>query len=183
MIESLLELGIAESLVVLIVAMLPVVELRGAVPVAINLFHIPLYYALIIALAGNILPVPFLLAFLGAVRRLAARLGPVGKWLEWVLNVAARRGRLVESYGRVGLMLFVSVPLPVTGAWTGSMVAFLLGMRFRDAMLAICLGVMVAGGIVTALCLLGWIGAVSAGVGLGALVVFALWPRRTKGAF
>jgi len=79
-------------------------------------------------------------------------------------------------------MLFVSIPLPVTGAWTGSMVAFLLGMRFRDAMLSISLGVLLSGVIVTVLCLLGWVGAVIAGVGLGALIVIALWPRHVERA-
>ncbi len=180
MVESLLELGISKVLVVFIVAMLPVVELRGALPVAINLFHIPWYYALPIALAGNILPVPFLLLFLNVVRRLAAKMGVVGKAVEWGLNLAARRGKVVERYGRVGLMLFVSVPLPVTGAWTGSMVAYLLGLRIRDSMLAICLGVLLAGAVVTGLCLLGWVSAVIAGVVLGAVLVFALWPRRTE---
>ncbi|MDY6917435.1 MAG: small multi-drug export protein [Chloroflexota bacterium] len=181
-IDSLIALGISKSFTVFVVSMLPIVELRGALPVAINAFHIPWYYALPIAVVGNILPVPFLLLFLGSVRRLAARLGVVGRAVEWVLSLARRRGQLVERYGRVGLMLFVSVPLPVTGAWTGALVAFLLGLRFRDAFLSICLGVLVAGVIVTVLCLLGWIGAVIAGVALAALVTVALWPRRAKNA-
>jgi len=180
--ESLQNLGISETLIVFIVSMLPIVELRGALPVAINIFHIPWYYACPIALVGNILPVPFLLIFLGFVRRVAAKIGIVGNALEWVLGLAQQRGRLVERYGRIGLMLFVSIPLPVTGAWTGSMVAFLLGMRFRDAMLSISLGVLLSGVIVTVLCLLGWVGAVIAGVGLGALIVIALWPRHVERA-
>ena len=159
--ESLLGLGISKTLIVFIVSMLPIVELRGALPVAINVFHIPWYFALPIALVGNILPVPFLLLFLGFVRRVAAKMGVFGNVLEWGLSLAMRRGRLVERYGRIGLMLFVSIPLPVTGAWTGSMVAFLLGLRFRDALLSICLGVFLSGAILTALCLLGyWVGSV-----------------------
>ena len=180
--ESLLGLGISKTLIVFIVSMLPIVELRGALPVAINVFHIPWYFALPIALVGNILPVPFLLLFLGFVRRVAAKMGVFGNVLEWVLSLAMRRGRLVERYGRIGLMLFVSIPLPVTGAWTGSMVAFLLGLRFRDALLSISLGVLLSGVIVTVLCLLGWVGAVIAGVGLGALIVIGLWPRRVERA-
>lgn len=180
--ESLISLGISKTLIVFIVSMLPIVELRGALPVAINVFHIPWYYAFPIAVVGNILPVPFLLIFLGFVRRVAAKIGIVGTALEWVLGIAQRRGKLVERYGRIGLMLFVSIPLPVTGAWTGSMVAFLLGLRFRDALLSISLGVLLSGVIVTVLCLLGWIGAVIAGVGLGALIVIGLWPRHGEGA-
>jgi len=68
--------------------------------------------------------------------------------------------------------------LPVTGAWTGSIAAFLLGMRFRDALPSICLGVLLSGVIVTVLCILGWVGAVIAGVGLAALVVIGFWPRK-----
>jgi len=181
-IESLLGLGISKALTVFIVSMLPVVELRGALPVAINVFHIPWYYALAIALVGNILPVPFLLLFLGLVRRVATKLGPVGRALEWVLSLAARRGKVVERYGRVGLILFVSIPLPVTGAWTGAIVAFLLGLPFWESLLSICVGLLVAGGIVTALCLLGWVGGVIAGVALGALVVVALWAWRVERA-
>lgn len=182
MFESLLSLGISKTLIVFIVSMLPIVELRGALPVAINVFHIPWYFAFPIAVVGNILPVPFLLLFLGFVRRVAAKIGIVGTALEWVLGMAQRRGRLVERYGRIGLMLFVSIPLPVTGAWTGSMVAFLLGLRFRDALLSISLGVLLSGVIVTVLCLLGWVGAVIAGVGLGALIAIGLWPRHGEGA-
>ena len=182
MFESLQNLGISKTLIVFVVSMLPIVELRGALPVAINVFHIQWYFALPIALIGNILPVPFILLFLGFVRRVSARMGVVGNALEWVLGLAQRRGRLVEKYGRVGLMLFVSIPLPVTGAWTGSIVAFLIGLRFRDALLSISLGVLLSGVIVTVLCLLGWIGAVIAGVGLGALIVIGLWPRHGGGA-
>lgn len=177
MVDTLLGLGISKALIVFIVSMLPIVELRGALPVAINVFHIPWYYALAIAAIGNLLPVPLLLLFLGGVRRLAAKMGVFGRAVEWVLGLARRRGRVVERYGRIGLVLFVSIPLPVTGAWTGSMVAFLLGLKFWDALLSICVGVLVAGVIVTVLCLLGWVGAVIAGLGLAALVVFALWPR------
>jgi uncharacterized membrane protein len=180
--ESLLGLGISKTLTVFIISMLPIVELRGALPAAINVFHIPWYFALPIAVIGNILPVPFLLLFLGFVRRVAAKMGFVGNALEWVLSLARRRGRLVERYGRIGLMLFVSIPLPVTGAWTGSIIAFMLGLRFRDALLSICLGVFLSGVIVTVLCLLGWVGAIIAGVGLGVLIVAGLWPRHVEGA-
>lgn len=182
MIDSLLGLGISKALTVFIVSMLPIVELRGALPVAISVFHIPWYYALPIALVGNVLPVPFVLLFLGLVRRVAAKLGPAGRVVEWVLGLAARRGKLVERYGRIGLIVFVAIPLPVTGAWTGSIVAFLLGLPFWQSLLSICLGLLVAGAIVTALCLLGWVGGALAGVALGALVIAALWPRSVEKA-
>lgn len=160
--------------------MLPVSELRGALPVAINAFHIPWYFALPIALVGNIVIIPFLFFFLERLRRFSARIGIIGGAVEKLFNLTRRRAELIEKYGRIGLVLFVAIPLPVTGAWTGSIAAFLLGMRFRDALLPICLGVLLAGIIVTALCLLGWVGAVIAGVGLGALIVIGLWSRKGK---
>lgn len=180
MLENLVHLGIPKLLVVFIVSMLPIVELRGALPVAINIFHIPWYFALPIALAGNLAPVPALLLSLDRVRRASAKMGIVGKALEWFFNQTRRRGSFIERYGPIGLVLFVAIPLPGTGAWTGSIAAFLFGIKFRDAFLPICLGVLLAGIIVTALCILGWIGGVIAGVGLGALIISSLWPRHGK---
>ena len=180
MVEDLVSLGISKPLIVFIISMLPVSELRGALPVAINVFNIHWYFALPIAIVGNIVPVPFIFIFLGRLRRFSAKIGIIGGAMEKVFNLARRRAGLIERYGRIGLVLFVAIPLPVTGAWTGSIVAFLLGMRFRDALPSICLGVLLSGIIVTALCLLGWVGAVIAGVGLGALIVVGLWPRQGK---
>lgn len=176
--QDLVNLGVSEPLVVFIISMLPVSELRGALPVAINVYHMQWYYALPIAYIGNLLPIPFLFFFLERLRRLSARMGIIGELVEKFLNWTRRRAGFIERYGRLGLVLFVAIPLPVTGAWTGAIVAFLLGMRFRDAILPICVGVLISGIIVTVLCLLGWVGAVIAGVGLGVLVVFWLWPRR-----
>jgi len=179
-VEDLLSLGISEPLIVFIISMLPVFELRGALPVAINVFHIPWYFALPIALVGNIVVVPFLFLFLELLRRVSTRIGIVGRAVERLFNLTRRRAGLIEKYGRIGLVLFVAIPLPVTGAWTGSIAAFLLGMRLRDAMLPICLGVLLAGVIFTTLCILAWVGLVIAGVGLGALIVVGLWPRQRE---
>ncbi len=175
--EGLVNLGVSEPLIVFIISMLPISELRGALPVAINVYNIQWYFALPIAFVGNLLPIPFLFYFLERLRRLSARMGIVGVWVEKFLNRTRRRAEFIERYGCLGLVLFIAIPLPLTGAWTGSIAAFLLGIRFRDAILPICLGVLISGIIVTVLCLLGWVGAVIAGVGLGALAVLWLWPR------
>lgn len=82
---------------------------------------------------------------------------------------------MVEKYERLGLVLFVAVPLPGSGAWTGSILAFLLGLNFWTAFLCIALGVFVAGVVVTVLSLLGWIGGLIAGVGLIVLLSLGLW--------
>jgi uncharacterized membrane protein len=175
MVEQLIHLDIARQLIVVIIAALPVVELRGALPVAINVFNMPWYWAYVLAIIGNMLPVPVLLLFFDALARLVSRV-PVGKKLvDWVFRHTRRHEAIIQKYEWLGLMLFVAVPLPITGAWTGSIIAFILGMRFTYALLSILCGVIIAGAIVTSLCLLGWIGAIIAGVVLSALAVFGWW--------
>jgi uncharacterized membrane protein len=175
-IEGLTNLGIAKELIVVIISALPVVELRGALPVAINVFNMPWYWAYLLAVIGNMLPVPILLLFFDSLAKLVSKVEVGRRLVNWVLERTRRHGKLIERYERIGLMLFVAIPLPFTGAWTGSIVAFLMGMKFRYSFLSILCGVLIAGVIVTCLCLLGWVGAVIAGVGLSALAIFG-WSR------
>lgn len=175
MVEELLKSGMAQEVVVFLVSALPVIELRGALPVAINLLGMPWHKALALAVAGNLLPVPFLLLFLESIARWVSRAGIGKKMVDWVFERTRRQGGIIERYERIGLALFVAIPLPMTGAWTGSIAVFLLGIRFSRALLSISLGVVIAGAIVTCLCLMGWVGAVIAGVGLCSLAVAGLW--------
>ncbi|MFC1957794.1 COG2426 family protein, partial [Chloroflexota bacterium] len=165
--EELLSLGFSKELVVLFIAALPIFELRGAIPVAINMFGMPWYSAFSLALIGNLLPVPFILLFLGAITRRLSKIAFFQRVLKRLFEHTRRRGRIVEKYERIGLALFVGIPLPVTGAWTGSIAASIFGLPFKHAFPAIFAGVFVAGVIVTCLSLLGWVGAVVAGVALG----------------
>ena len=173
--EELISLGFSKELVVLIIAALPIFELRGALPVAINLFHFPWYYALLLAIIGNLLPVPFILLFLDTISRLLSKVGIFNRMLNWFFERTRRRGNIVERYERVGLALFVAIPLPVTGAWTGSIAAVLFKLKFKHAFLSIFIGVLIAGAIVTCLSLLGWTGAIIAGIGLCGIAVYGLW--------
>ena len=175
MIEQFLNWEISRELIIVIISALPIVELRGALPVAINLFHMPWYQAFWLAIVGNLLPVPILLLFLDSLAKLVSRVKIGKRVVNWVFEHTRRRGMAIERYERLGLTLFVAIPLPVTGAWTGSIAAFLLGLKFRYAFLSILMGILIAGAIVTSLCLLGWIGAIIAGVGLSALAVFGWW--------
>jgi uncharacterized membrane protein len=175
MVEQILNLDIARQLIVIIIAALPVVELRGALPIAINVFNMPWYWAYALAVIGNMLPVPILLLFFDGLARLVSKL-PVGKKVvDWVFRHTRRHEAMIQKYEWLGLMLFVAVPLPITGAWTGSIIAFILGMRFTYSLLSILCGVIIAGAIVTSLCLLGWIGAIIAGVVLAALAIIGWW--------
>jgi len=173
--EELLSLGFSKELVVLIISALPLLELRGALPVAINLFHFPWYYALLLAIIGNLAPVPILLLFLNVFSRFLGRISIFERMLHWLFERTRRRGKIVEKYKKIGLTLFVAVPLPVTGAWTGVLVAVLFGLTFKHAFLSIFIGICIAGIIVTCLSLLGWIGAVIAGIGLISLAIFGWW--------
>ncbi len=175
MVEQLIQAGIPKELVVIIVSALPILELRGALPVAINILHIPWYWAFSLAVIGNLLPVPFLLLFLDSLAKWVSRVDSGRRPVDWVFQRTRNRGKIIERYERIGLTLFVAIPLPMTGAWTGSIAAFLFGLKFYRALLFIFFGIVIAGAIVTILCLLGWLGAVIAGVGLGGLVVIGLW--------
>lgn len=176
MIEQFLNWNISRELIIISVSALPVVELRGALPIAINLFHMPWYKAFCLAVIGNLLPVPILLLFLDPLAKAVSRVEIGRRVINWVFSHTRRQGKTIEKYEKIGLTLFVAIPLPITGAWTGSIVAFLLGLRLRYAFLSIVIGVVIAGAIVTSLCLLGWLGAVIAGIGLGALAIFG-WQR------
>ena len=173
--NELLGLGFSKELVVLFISALPLAELRGALPVAINLFHFPWYYALLLAIIGNLVPVPFLLLFFNTLYRLLSKISIFERMLQWLVERTSRQGKIIEKYEQIGLMLFVAIPLPFTGAWTGSLAAVLFGIKFKHAFLSIFAGILIAGIIVTCLSLLGWTGAIIAGIILIGLAVFGLW--------
>jgi len=141
---------------VFITSAAPISELRGGIALAYLEFHFHWYYAFLIAFLGNLLPVPFLLFYLDSLSKLLSKIKLLGEILNWVLERSRRRGSLVERYGKIGLVILVAIPLPMTGAWTGSIAAFLLGLKFRQAFLPIVLGVFIAGVIVTGFCVAGW---------------------------
>ncbi len=175
MIEKLLASGLSAEAIVVIISALPVIELRGALLVGINLLHLPWYQALYLTIIGNLLPVPLLLLFYKSLAKVVRRT-ETGKMLgSWVVKRVRRRTGVIEKYEQIGLMLFVAIPLPGTGAWTGSLAAFLFGLKFSRALFSIAAGVVIAGAIVTALSLMGWVGAVIAGIGLAGLAIAGLW--------
>ena len=171
MIEWFLNLGIPKELIVVFISALPILELRGAIPIAINLFQIPWYWAFLLALIGNLIPVPILLIFLEYLAKIISKVKIGKKFISWLFERTRARSHIIQKYQRIGLVLFVAIPLPMTGAWTGSIAAFLLGIKFRYAFLAIFCGVIIAGVIVTCLSLLGWIGALIAGIALAAFAI------------
>lgn len=131
-----------------IVAMLPIIELRGAIPFAIGV-GVPWPEAYLLSVAGNLVPVVPLLLFLGPVSEWLRRLPGFGRFFDWLFARTRRRSAVIERYGPIGLALFVAIPLPVTGGWTGAAAAYLFGFRFGRSFPAIALGVLAAGVVVT----------------------------------
>ena len=166
---------LAEFIEVFFIAASPIVELRGAIPDAINRLDIQWELAFIVAVAGNLLPVPFLLLFLNPIYNLLSRVAIFKRILDWIFERSRRRGDIIEKYESIGLAIFVAIPLPLTGAWTGAIVASILGLKFWRAFFAIALGVLIAGVIVTIFAVLGWTGAIIAGICLVILVFLGLW--------
>ena len=139
--------------------MLPIIELRGAIPLGISL-GIPPWEAYLLALVGNLLPVPALLLVLEPVCRVIRRWPPVRKHIDDLLQRSHRRGIKVRRWGLVGLTLFVSIPIPTTGVWSGSLIASLIGFKFWPSAIALSLGAVIAGIVVT---LFSWWGLLGAG--------------------
>ena len=130
-------------------AMVPVLELRGAIPVGVAAGLSP-WVACAVAILGNLVPVPFIMLLIRRIfdwLRHTAFFGPKITWLE---NRAHLKGRVVRKYRLPGLIILVGIPLPGTGAWTGALVAALLDIRLRSAVPAIFVGLLIAGGITTA---------------------------------
>lgn len=138
-------------LTTVLVSMAPVIELRGGVPFGVAL-GLPVGGAFMAALLGNMLPVPFIVLF---VRRaffwIRKRLPRLGRWVDRLEKRAWEKSDQVLRYQTWGLLIFVAIPLPGTGAWTGALIAALLDMRLKKAVPVIFLGVLIAGLIVTGL--------------------------------
>lgn len=138
-----------EAIITFLMAMVPVVELRGAIPYGV-LAGLSVHTAFIIAVIGNLVPIPFLVVFTRKVfewlRTKSLRLDSFVRRME---EKADRKKDIVLKYEFLGLMILVAIPLPGTGAWTGALVAAMLDMRLKRAMPAIIAGVIIAGIIVT----------------------------------
>ena len=146
--------GLPKEWITVIIAMLPISELRGAIPAAL-MMGIPPARALLLSVIGNAAPVIPVLVLLEPVSNFLMRFGPWKRFFDWLFRKARSRAELVQKYEAIGLALFVAVPLPITGAWTGCVAASLFRVRFRYAFPAILIGIMTAGGIVLSVCLFG----------------------------
>lgn len=172
--------GVSQTASIAAISTLPIVELRGAIPVGIVAFNMPWWKVYLVAVAGNMLPIPFILLLLGPVSKFMMRFSIGQRFFDWLFARTRKKSASIERYEALGLTLFVAIPLPVTGGWTGAMAAFLMGIPFWKSMFYILMGVMIAGVIMTALALLEWIGAIIALVVLLALAASAIFKKQIK---
>ena len=133
---------------VFLVSMVPLVELRGSIIISQGL-QLPVLSSYIVAIIGNMLPVPVIYLFARKVLVWGADKPVIGKFFSWCLEKGEKGGKkLQEKAGRglfIALLLFVGIPLPGTGAWTGTLAASILDMDFKSTIIAVMLGVLLAG--------------------------------------
>ncbi len=137
------ELGLAPELVIFVVSLLPIIELRGGL-IAAAILGVEWYVALPICIVGNMLPIPFILLF---IRKVFGWLKKI-KWLQGTIEKletkTRKKGEKIQKKRLLGLMLFVGIPLPGTGAWTGALAADLLDLRIKHSLPTIAIGVVLA---------------------------------------
>lgn len=145
-----LEGRISSEVIAFIVSLMPILELRGGL-VAAKLMDIDFIRAFAICYIGNMLPIPFILLFIRKIFALLKKNNRIARKIERLEEKSLSKADKVRKYRLWGLFIFVAVPLPGTGAWTGALIADLLDIRIRDALLTIGAGVLVAGVIISAL--------------------------------
>lgn len=139
---------IVKYLIVFLISMVPLMELRGAIPYS-QVVKLPIFQSYIVAIIGNMIPVPFIYLFARKILIWGKGKNIIGKPFTWCLKKGNECGEKLEKSTGTGLfialMFFVGIPLPGTGAWTGTLAASLLNMNFKSSVIAIMLGVLIAG--------------------------------------
>ena len=164
--ERIDKFNVSSELKVFFISMIPIFELRGAIPIGFLTYDLPFWKVFPIAIVGNMFPIFFILLFFDFITKLFFKVPILKKILEAIFRRTRRKSEIIRKYEEIGLMLFVAIPLPITGAWTGSLAAYLLGLKFWKSILFIFFGVLIAGVVVSFLTSLKWLGALIAVVAL-----------------
>jgi len=150
MLTWLTQTEVGQAISTFFISMVPVIELRGGLPYGIAL-GLDYPVALAMAVLGNMVPMPFIIVY---IRRIFAWVRRINPWCERVVSALERKahlkGKTVQKYSALGLCIFVAIPLPGTGAWTGALIAAILDMRLKRAIPSIFLGICIAAAIMTA---------------------------------
>ncbi len=142
---------LVKYLSVLLISMLPVIELRGAIPVGYNVMGLDIIPVILVAIVGNLIPIPILVLFGGRVLNYFASFPKFGKPFRKILEIGEKKVKKMKKTLFWGLFTFVAIPLPGTGAWTGALISIVLGLDLKRSIPPITLGVLGAGAIITAL--------------------------------
>ena len=135
--------GISKDIIIFIISLMPILELRGGL-LAASLLDVEFVRAAIICIVGNVLPIPFVLLFLRFVLDLFEKWKPTKKVVTWLEKKVESKREQIDKYGYWGLVIFVGIPLPGTGAWTGALLAVMLGLNRKKSFVCILLGAMLA---------------------------------------
>ena len=148
--------SIPHWLATIMISALPFSELRGAIPIAVGVYGMDPLVVYFLVVIGNMIPVIPLLLYLDPLSTYLRRFKVGDAFFSWLFTRTHRKhSERFERYGTLALTIFVAIPLPMTGAWTGCVAAFVFGIRFKHALMAISSGVLIAGMIVTTVTLLG----------------------------
>ena len=150
-VEAITGADVGKYLATLIISMIPVIELRGAIPIGVSL-GLSHAEAMGISIIGNMLPVPFIILFIRPIFRwMTKKSGKLARLAEKLETKAEGKWDKIHRYQFFALTIFVAIPLPGTGAWSGALIAAVMNMRLRNALPSILLGVVIAGVLVTGL--------------------------------
>lgn len=148
-VELLKKLTKNPEIITFIVAMVPVIELRGAIPIGVGL-GLEHWYSMLISVVGNMVPVPFIILFIRRIFKwIREKIPRLGSFVDRMEKRVEDKREFMYKWQIIGLTIFVAIPLPGTGAWTGALIAALMDIRLRAALPAIALGVVIAGLLVT----------------------------------
>lgn len=142
--------GISKDIIIFVISLMPILELRGGL-LAATLLEVEFVRAAIICIIGNILPIPIVLLFLKFVLDILSKWSVTKKIVNWLEKKVDEKREQIDRYGYLGLILFVGIPLPGTGAWTGALLAVMLGLDRKKSFLCIILGVLMAAVIMSVL--------------------------------
>ncbi len=136
------------NIVIFIISLFPILELRGGL-IAATLLDVPYLRALIICVIGNIIPIPFILLFIKQIFQWLKKFKLTGRFVNWLENKTLKKRGQIDKLGFWGLILFVGIPLPGTGGWTGALLASLLGIPVKKSSVAIGIGILLAAAIMS----------------------------------
>ena len=140
---GLISTSLGKYIFIFIISLLPILELRGGL-IAASLLKMPMWYSLLVCLCANILIIPFVLFLMESILNLLSKIKFFKRIIDWWKRKALKKQDVIEKYGYLGIMLFVAIPLPGSGAWTGCLLAVLLGLDKKKSFFAALLGVLIA---------------------------------------